>query len=73
MTGSACTVGGECGYAPATNACGAANCYCRSGVWNCEPTCIIPNEDAAPDGPAGDASVDAAADTGADAADAGTE
>jgi hypothetical protein len=69
MTGSACTVdGGECGYAPAANACNAANCYCQSGAWNCEPTCVIPpNEDAAPDGPAGDAAVEAAADTGADA------
>ena len=69
MTGSACTLdGGECGYAPAANACNAANCYCQSGAWNCEPTCAIPpNEDAAPDGPAGDAAVDVAADTGADA------
>lgn len=54
-TGSACApVGTECGYSTSTNACGADNCYCESGAWNCEPTCVI-----------GDAST--GVDTGADA------
>jgi hypothetical protein len=56
QTGSACTpAGAECGYTTSTNACGADNCYCQSGVWTCGPSCII-----------GDAS--ASADTGADSA-----
>ncbi len=40
--GDACgTAGMECGYATSTNACGADNCYCQGGTWNCEPTCVI--------------------------------
>jgi hypothetical protein len=61
MTGSPCTpYGGVCGYTTTTNACGATNCYCESGTWGCEPSCIIPR--------------DAAADTSvSDAADASAE
>jgi hypothetical protein len=40
--GGACGAAGlECGYATSTNACGAANCYCQGGAWNCEPACAI--------------------------------
>jgi hypothetical protein len=52
QTGSACTTeGAECGYTTSTNACEADNCYCKSGVWNCEPSCAIGPaiEDAAAD------------------------
>ena len=57
QTGSACTPEGtECGYSTSTNACGADNCYCQSGAWNCEPTCIVVDAsasvDADADGPA---------------------
>ena len=64
--GSACSPeGSECGYETTTNACGADNCYCQSGAWNCEPTCVIGDgsgvvEDAGDGGP-GDASPDPAA------------
>jgi len=41
-TGSACApANAECGYTTSSNACGAANCYCQGGAWNCEPTCIV--------------------------------
>lgn len=33
--------GAYCGYATETNPCGAANCYCQGGSWNCGPTCAI--------------------------------
>jgi hypothetical protein len=50
QTGSACTPeGAECGYATSTNTCGADNCYCQSGTWSCEPSCIILMEDAGAD------------------------
>jgi hypothetical protein len=40
QTGSACTpASAECGYTTATNACGADNCTCQNGTWNCGPTC----------------------------------
>ena len=42
QTGNACTPSGAgCGYTTSTNACGASNCYCQGGAWNCEPTCVI--------------------------------
>jgi hypothetical protein len=73
QTGSACTPeGAECGYPTSTNACGAANCYCQGGAWNCEPTCIIPLDAGTESG--ADAATDAAADASAsDAADAAGE
>ncbi len=41
-TGNSCpSAGMECGYSGQPNACGASNCYCQGGLWNCEPTCII--------------------------------
>jgi len=40
--GRSCSVeGAYCGYTTDANACGADNCYCQAGTWNCEPTCII--------------------------------
>jgi hypothetical protein len=34
-------VGAYCGYVTDTNECGAANCYCQQGGWNCGPTCAL--------------------------------
>jgi hypothetical protein len=52
-TGASCGVeGAECGYETDTNPCGADNCDCQGGTWNCGPTCAI-ELDA---GEAGDAS-----------------
>jgi hypothetical protein len=42
QTGSSCTPeGAECGYTTSTNECGADNCYCQGGAWNCQPSCAI--------------------------------
>ncbi len=55
--GSACSPeGSECGYETTTNACGADNCYCQGGAWNCGPTCVLGDssgavEDAGDGGP----------------------
>jgi hypothetical protein len=71
QTGSACTPeGAECGYTTSTNACGADNCYCQSGAWNCEPSCAIGPaiEDAA--APASDTGTDSATDGGSADAEA---
>ena len=39
--GTSCSVADqECGYTSDSNPCGAVNCYCEEGLWNCEPTCV---------------------------------
>jgi hypothetical protein len=55
LSGSACTAAdAECGYTTQANPCGAADCYCQGGAWNCGPTCIyVYPTDASPDSAVG--------------------
>lgn len=64
QTAVACQAEGADCYMASTNTCGAGDCFCVGGAWNCGPTCINPSDAAADTGT--DAATDAAADARAE-------